>query len=385
MKPRYFFCLLGLSVAVAACDKKTETPTTSEAAPTPAAAAPAAEEAEPAEAPAPAPAAAIAAPPSTDAAPATELPDPVAIVNGQPIPKAEFEAAIAEVFGSMGLSPSMLPPAQQAILYRQFVDDMVIDKLVEAASAQVEVSDGEVDAEIETIRAQYPSPDLFDQELASAGQTIDELKSRIARMLRQRKWMDSQLGETAAVSDADVQTFYQENQGEFEQPELVRASHILFLIDENADEAAIAEAKSKADAAAARAKKGEAFDELAKELSEEPGASDRGGDLNFFPKDRMVPEFADVAFAMDVDTISEPVRTQFGWHVIKVTDKKESRTVPLEEVNEQISQYLADAKKQEAENTVVETLRKDANVEIKIPEPPAPDAGAESPADQAGE
>ena len=83
-----------------------------------------------------------------------------------------------------------------------------------------------------------------------------------------------------------------------------------------------------AQGAEARAKKGEDFTALAKELSEEPGAKESGGDLGFFPKDRMVPEFAEVAFSEKVGEISDPVRTQFGWHVIKVTEKKPAGTLP---------------------------------------------------------
>ncbi|MFV0415084.1 MAG: peptidylprolyl isomerase [Chthoniobacterales bacterium] len=320
------------------------------------------------------------APPANGPSPLDSLPDPVATVNGKPISKADFVSAIGEVFGSMGLDPSMIPPEQQSLLFSQFLKDLVNDRLIEAASEEVQVTPEEVDAELGKIREQYPDPTQFDQELAAAGQDLDSIKKRLETMLRQRKWVESQIGDVT-VSDAEVEDYYKNNAARFEQPELVRASHILILADENADAEADAAAKKKATDAIARAKKGETFDELVVELSQEPGAAERKGDLDFFPKDRMVPEFADAAFGMEIDEISEePVRTQFGWHVIKVTDKKASRTIPLEEVKESVSNFITEEKQQSAVQKIVETLRTESDVETFIPEPTAPAAPEAAPA-----
>ena len=111
---------------------------------------------------------------------------------------------------------------------------------------------------------------------------------------------------------------------------------------------------------------------MAKEVSEEPGAKESGGDLNFFPKDRMVPEFANAAFAMKKGDISkEPVRSKFGWHVINVTDRKDSGSMPFEEVKGQVSSYLEGGKRREAVRNVIDTLRGEAKVETKLPAAPA--------------
>ncbi len=111
----------------------------------------------------------------------------------------------------------------------------------------------------------------------------------------------------------------------------MKASHILFLVKKEDSEDVVKAKLAAAKKAATRAKK-EDFTKLAKELSEEPGAKESGGDLGYFSKDRMVPEFADVAFNQKMNTVSEPVRTQFGWHVIKVTDKKPAGTLPYDQV-----------------------------------------------------
>lgn len=309
-----------------------------------------------------------------ESATVVDLPDPVAEINGTPISKKEFESTLAEVFGAMGLQPSMLPAEQQGLLYRQFIEDLIVDKLIDAAATDTAVTDAEVDEELAKISQQYGSQERFAEELAATGQNIDDFKTRIKRLLRQRKWMESQTPESAAVSDADVEKFYQENISEFAQPEVVRASHILIRVDENADEATVAEKQKTAADLAAKAKGGEDFAALATEFSEDPTAKQNAGDLNFFPKDRMVPEFADAAFAAEVDSISEPVRTQFGWHVIKVTDKKEAQTLPLEQVKDDIAEYLKDGQQQKAVEAVISDLRSKADVKIHLPESAAPAA-----------
>jgi peptidyl-prolyl cis-trans isomerase C len=190
--------------------------------------------------------------------------------------------------------------------------------------------------------------------------------------------MESQIGDKASVADADVKKFYDENKKELEHPEMVRASHILISLPEDATDEVVAEKKKAAEAALERVTtKKEDFTAVAKEVSEEPGAKESGGDLNFFPKDRMVPEFANAAFAMKKGDISkEPVRSKFGWHVINVTDRKDSGSMPYEEVKEQVTSYLEGGKRRDAVRNVIDSIRAEAKVENKLPAAPAAPATA---------
>jgi peptidyl-prolyl cis-trans isomerase C len=301
-----------------------------------------------------------------------DLPDPVAMINGQPLSKAEFEATLNEIFSSMGMQVGMLPPDQRGMLFRQFVEDMITDKLIDQASEAMAVTPEEVDAELGTISQQYGSQERFAEELSASGQTIDEFKERLSKLLRQRKWMESQATGDGEVTDAQVRAFYDENIQEFEQPDVVRASHILIRVEEDADEATVEAKREQAADLASKAKAGGDFGQLAEEFSEDPTAKQNAGDLNFFPKDRMVPEFAEAAFAQEIDSISEPVRTQFGWHVIKVTEKKAAQTLPFDEVKGDIAEYLKENEQQQAVEGVIAKLRETANVEIFIPEPQMP-------------
>ena len=126
--------------------------------------------------------------------------------------------------------------------------------------------------------------------------------------------------------------------------------------------------EKKAKEIAEKVKSGGDFAALAKENSEDPGSKENGGDLDFFSRERMVPEFANAAFKMNKGDISDPVKTQFGFHIIKVTDKKESHTVPFAEVKEKIIAYLKDAKHKAAIEELLAGLRAKADVKINLPE-----------------
>ncbi len=310
--------------------------------------------------------------PSAEAAPAgatVELKDPVAVVNGEKITKEELDKALNEAAQASGIKPEELTAEQKMEGYRQILDDLITDKLITKAAVEVTVSDEEVNAEIAKLRGQFPTEEEFVAQLTAVGQTPEKVATALKKLLQQRKWVESQVGTSADVTDADVAKFYEENKQEFEQPEQVKASHILFLTKPDDTEEASNAQLAKAKDAAAKAKKGGDFSALAKELSEEPGAKESGGDLGFFSKDRMVPEFSEAAFQLKPGDISEPVRTQFGWHVIKVEDKKEAGTSSLEEVKPQLSAYLKQDKQRKAVSELIAKLRADAKIESTLPAP----------------
>lgn len=322
-----------------------------------------------------------------------DLKDPVATVNGEPIPLADLDQAFNNAVESAGIKVSDLTPEQKLEGYRQLLDEMVMEKLISKAAEGQTVSDADVDAELNKIKSQFPSEEDFNKQLAEAGQTPEKIKESIKKMLVQQKWMESQMGSTD-VTPEETKKFYDENQAEFQEPESVKASHILFLVKKDDPEDVVKAKLAAAKKAITRAKK-EDFTKLAKELSEEPGAKESGGDLGFFTKDRMVPEFADAAFTQKVGSVStEPVRTQFGWHIIKVTDKKPAGTLPYDEVKDQLSGFLKSDKQRKAAQGVIKSLQDSAKIETSLPAPapepalpsmPAASAEPEAPASPAAE
>jgi len=256
---------------------------------------------------------------------------------------------------------------------------MIMEKLVDKQAAAIQVDKAEVDAQLAKIKSQFPSEDVFLGEMKKAGLSLDQFTANLTRSIRQTKWMQSQVQGKDTVTEDDAKKFYNANTKEFTNPDLVKASHILFRTAPNAtaDQQKAAEAKAKA--AIVRANKGEDFGKLAGELSEEPGAAQRGGDLGYFPKDKMVPEFATAAFAQKVGTVSAtPVKTQFGYHVIKVTDKKPAGTASFDEAKAQIMQFLQAQKRRQIFQGVMQELRQGAKIENNLP--PAPPAGGVAPA-----
>src|SRR5215210_1768488 len=175
----------------------------------------------------------------------------------------------------------------------------------------------------------------------------DEFKKRLA-FTRNRLLMDSLLANEgkAATTDDAMKKVYEEASKQIVGEQAVHARHILVETED--------EAKALED----ELKKGADFAELAKKKSKDPGASD-GGDLGFFTKEQMVPEFSTVAFALEPGKISDPVKSQFGWHVIKVEEKRNRKAPEFEQVKSQIETYVT----RKAQADYVAKLREAAKVE----------------------
>ena len=176
--------------------------------------------------------------------------------------------------------------------------------------------------------------------------------------LRERALMEALMGSLArtAVSDEAVKKVYEDAAKGQKAVEEVHARHILVPTEEEAK------------AALARVKAGEDFVKVAVEVSKDPGSP--GGDLGFFTRDKMVPEFAEAAFAMQPGQISDPVKSQFGWHVIRVEEKRVKPFPPLEQVKDQVSKYVL----QKAQSDLILKLRESAKVERTEPEAPVTEA-----------
>jgi peptidyl-prolyl cis-trans isomerase C len=199
----------------------------------------------------------------------------------------------------------------------------------------------------------------------------DDFKARLA-FTRNRLLMDNLLAAEgkAATTEEAMKKVYDEAAKQIEGEQEVHARHILV---ETEDEAKAIEAELK---------KGADFAELAKKKSKDPGASD-GGDLGFFTKDQMVPEFSAAAFSLEPGKISDPVKTQFGWHIIKVEEKRNRKAPDFEQVKGQIETYVTRKAQAEyvaklRESAKVERMDQAANVPAKTDAKPADAKPADS-------
>jgi peptidyl-prolyl cis-trans isomerase D len=138
----------------------------------------------------------------------------------------------------------------------------------------------------------------------------------------------------------EVAAYYRDHDAEYNRPEQVRARHILRSVERGASEEAVEQARQEIQDAVARLEAGESFADLAAELSQDPGSQSRGGDLGLFGRGQMVREFEDVAFALEPGETSEPVRTDFGFHLIHLEAREDSVAQPLETVREEIAEKI---------------------------------------------
>lgn len=166
------------------------------------------------------------------------------------------------------------------------------------------------------------------------------------------------------VADAAIQSYYDSHKAEFAHDEMVKAQHILIKVNEGADNTQVAAAKAVIMAVKDRLAKGESFDDLARQLSDDPGSKMNGGDLGFFGRGSMVPEFEEAAFATKKGAVSEPFQTQFGWHLVKVTDTKGPGHTPLSEVKDDIRTKVQSESQQAEIETLLATLKKKFPVTI---------------------
>ncbi|MEF3356022.1 peptidylprolyl isomerase [Paenibacillus sp. GYB006] len=259
----------------------------------------------------------------------------VASVNGTKITKDELYNELVALGGTSTL------------------DNMITMELIDqaAADANVTITDEDVNAEIESLKTQFGGEEALNSALAQSGMTLDDLKKNTEIQVKIRKILEPQ----TKVTDEEISTYYEENKDTFATPEQVRASHILV------------ETKEEADAIKKELDEGADFATLAKEKSTDSSAAN-GGDLGFFGKGDMVEEFEKAAFSMEINEISEPIKSDYGYHIIKKTDYKEATNPTLEDKKEEIRKLLVDQQVSELSSTWLSDLRSNAKITNKLEE-----------------
>ena len=205
---------------------------------------------------------------------------------------------------------------------------MIDDKIVtlELKKEKVSVPDKEVDAELATYVESAGGEEAFEAALKQNGMTEKEFKENIVDFLSIQKIIEPRI----KVTDEDIKAYFDENKESFNEEEQVEASHI--LVEDEATAKKVA--KKLAD--------GEDFAALAKEFSTDEASAVNGGELGYFPRGKMVAEFEKAAFSLKPDTVSDPVKTENGYHIILVTDKKAAKEAVFEDHKEEIKQLLLD-------------------------------------------
>lgn len=290
-------------------------------------------------------------------------------VNGKTITEVEVAEEEGRLTMAMGgrMDPQQLE-SMKPMIREQAVNNLINRELLNEAVKKegIEVGDGEVDGRLAELETAAGGSEAFDSRLVMMGVSRDELRKEIELGMAIEKLMEDKSTGTGDPTDAEMRAFYAENPQQFERPEQIQASHVLFMVQEGATDADKAAKRKEAEEALAQLQGGADFAAVATEHSDCPSSS-KGGDLGYFGRGQMVPPFEEAAYALKPGEMSGIVETRFGYHIIKVTDKSSADKISYEEAEPNIKQFLGGQNKQEAMATAIEELR--AGAEIEYPEP----------------
>ncbi len=257
--------------------------------------------------------------------------DVVARVNNEVITKDDLYESLVKDNGKMALE--------------MLIANKIID--LELKKENITITEEDVEKEIEIVAEHYGGRENFENMLAMYGETLEDIKFNIEKNLQIKKLLEPQI----EVTEEEMMTYFEENKDMFNTEEQVKASHILVDSEEKAREV-----KNKLSA-------GEDFTKLASEYSIDESNKNSGGSLGFFSRGEMVSEFEEEAFVLEIGKISEPVKTDFGYHIIRVEERKEAQEAIFEDNEDKVKDIIFDQKLPQAYNEWYQVKSQDYKIE----------------------
>jgi peptidyl-prolyl cis-trans isomerase C len=287
-----------------------------------------------------------------------------AVVNGVAISKDDFDREMDFYIKRANQRGQQVPEAQMGLMKNQVLDSLIDRELLfqETKKKGINIDPKDVADELQKIKQRYAKPGEFEQLLNDMGLTESDVQNQIERGLAIQQLIDNEVRSKVTIGDEEVKSYYDANPQLFEQPEQVKASHILVKVDANAPQEEKDKARKKIESVQEKAKKGEDFATLAKTYSEGPSGPN-GGDLGYFRRGQMVKPFEDAAFNLKPNETSDIVETQFGYHLIKVVDKKPAQKMTYADVKERLSEHLKKQKTDSEAGAYIQSLRGSAKIE----------------------
>jgi peptidyl-prolyl cis-trans isomerase C len=304
----------------------------------------------------------------------------VARGKGFEIKRSQLDDEVIRLKSMAAARNQTIPPEQSSALEKQVLEQLVQIQLLQAKATDADKAAGKelADKRMAEAKTQLGSDEAFDRRLKSEGLTRDQLMS---------KWTEAGTAETVVkrelksnITAEEARKYYDDNPSKFEQPEKVRAAHILLSTRDPATKAELPEEKKAAkrkqmEDLLKRARAGEDFGKLAKEFSEDPGSKDKGGEYTF-PRGEMMPEFEAAAFSLNTNQVSDIVATPFGFHIIKLYEKIPARKEEFAGLDTKtvynkpdgtkatVKDILSDTAMQKQFPDFMRNLRKEAGVEV---------------------
>lgn len=293
----------------------------------------------------------------------------VATVNGEIILLDEYQKK-TELFIDQYKKISREEDVESKIekIKEEILNQMIDEKLMsqEAEKKKIKISKRKIEKGIDSVKERFSGGEEFKKELKRQKITQKEFKEKIRKQLMIMELIDMAVRSKISEPTAEeIEEFYKTNKDKMVEPEGVRVRHILITVSDSATKSQKASALKKIKEAQKKLKKkGVDFGELAKEYSQDPASSKRGGDLGFFVRGEMVPEFEKASFALNVGQTSDIVKTKFGYHIIKCEGKRARQKKTLEEVKDNLKNLIFRQKMEEKYEKWVKELRNKANVKI---------------------
>jgi peptidyl-prolyl cis-trans isomerase SurA len=293
-----------------------------------------------------------------------------AVVNGDPVTLSELQERAGLEWRRVQSMQGAERDQAQAKVLQAALDQIVSERLLEAEAKElgVEAADAQVDAAIEDIkRKNHLDDEQLDRALAEQGLERPAFRRQLRRDIEAFRILEMKVKTRIKVTDEDVKGWYQSHPKEFAGEERVRLRHIFLPVAGGVSAAEEAGARAQGEMVLERLKGGEDFAEVAKKVSKGPSAAE-GGELGFVKRGTIQPELEKAAFGLEVGQLSGLVRTKAGFHILKVEERKSAGPLPFDEVKDAIRDRLASERVETHRAQYLAELRKEAVVEVRLPE-----------------
>ncbi|MHC1729405.1 MAG: peptidylprolyl isomerase [Syntrophobacteraceae bacterium] len=290
-----------------------------------------------------------------------------ATVNGSPILKSEYDAEVTRLDRQIAMTGRTLDEKEMSEMKQKILDNLVGRELLkqEAEKKAIKADAAEVSTQMDNLKKRFGTEEEYQGTLKKMNITEDALRKQFTSEIMLRKLLDQEVASKIVLAPSEAKEFYDSNPEVFKTPEMIRASHILVKVEQKAGPEEKAKGLERIKGIQKRIQDGADFAEVAKEVSDCP-SKENGGDLDFFQKGQMVGPFETAAFSLKPGQVSDIVETEFGYHLIKLTDKKEPGVMTFEEMQPRIEQHVKSEKMSQQVTLYVDQLKSKAKIELLL-------------------
>lgn len=298
------------------------------------------------------------------AAESTSTANTLALVNGVAISKAQLDMELKRVEKQAQMNSKPMASPDLNKMRKELLETLINRELLyqESLKKGYAVQPAELDSEFDTIKARFANQKGFQQALTDMDISEADFKEQVKRGMSIQKLLEKELYDKLEVTEQESRSFYDNNPNFFQKPEQVRASHILIKVAEDDDDEKKSAAMQKIEEVLEKVEAGDDFAQLARTYSEGPSRT-QGGDLGYFERRKMVKPFSDAAFRLQPGETSPIVKTRFGYHIIKVVDRKPETKLAYEEIKPKLVESLKKKKMQDAIAQYINEVKSSASIE----------------------